>query len=308
MILTVCMSPSVDVTIELDSLNIGKVNVVKNKTLSFTGKAINVAIGVARLGAQAYATGFMYNENGAMFERALDKEGVGFSFVWNSGRVRENYKCIDQKSMLTEINDVGGQVGNEKLVELLQMIRNFSSRSDVTVISGGLPRGVDAGYYRELFRAVHPKSLKIADAEGAKLFAALEAGIDLVKPNLEELEETLGREFRDKEDILSGCREFLDRGAKIVLLSLGKDGAIITNGTKNYYCKSINVAVNSTVGAGDGMVAAAANMLQQGAPLQEILRAGVAAGTATVTTFGTVSFTKNKYDEIFSGLEVTEFA
>ncbi len=308
MILTVCMSPSVDVTIELDSLNIGKVNVVKNKTLSFTGKAINVAIGVARLGAQAYATGFMYNENGAMFERALDKEGVGFSFVWNSGRVRENYKCIDQKSMLTEINDVGGQVGNEKLVELLQMIRNFSSRSDVTVISGGLPRGVDAGYYRELFRAVDPKSLKIADAEGAKLFAALEAGIDLVKPNLEELGETLGREFRDKEDILSGCREFLDRGAKIVLLSLGKDGAIITNGTKNYYCKSINVAVNSTVGAGDGMVAAAANMLQQGAPLQEILRAGVAAGTATVTTFGTVSFTKNKYDEIFSGLEVTEFA
>lgn len=308
MILTVCMSPSVDVTIELDSLNIGKVNVVKNKTLSFTGKAINVAIGVARLGAQAYATGFMYNENGAMFERALDKEGVGFSFVWNSGRVRENYKCIDQKSMLTEINDIGGQVGNEKLVELLQMIRNFSSRSDVTVISGGLPRGVDAGYYRELFRAVDPKSLKIADAEGAKLFAALEAGIDLVKPNLEELEETLGREFRDKEDILSGCREFLDRGAKIVLLSLGKDGAIITNGTKNYYCKSINVAVNSTVGAGDGMVAAAANMLQQGAPLQEILRAGVAAGTATVTTFGTVSFTKNKYDEIFSGLEVTEFA
>ena len=150
--------------------------------------------------------------------------------------------------MRTESNDVGGQVGNEKLVELLQMIRNFSSRSDVTVISGGLPRGVDAGYYRELFRAVDPKSLKIADAEGAKLFAALEAGIDLVKPNLEELEETLGREFRDKEDILSGCREFLDRGAKIVLLSLGKDGAIITNGTKNYYCKSINVAVNSTVG------------------------------------------------------------
>ena len=293
------MSPSVDVTIELDSLNVGKVNIVKNKTLSFTGKAINVAIGVARLGAQAYATGFMYNENGAMFESALDKEGVGFSFVWNSGRVRENYKCIDQKSMLTEINDVGGQVGDEKLVELLQMIRNFSSRSEVTVISGGLPRGVDAGYYRELFKA---------DAEGAKLFASLEAGIDLVKPNLEELEETLGREFRDKSDMLSGCRELLDRGAKTVLLSLGKDGAVITNGTKNFYCKSINVAVNSTVGAGDGMVAAAAAQLQQGAPIEEILRAGVAAGTATVTTFGTVSFTKNKYDEILSGLEVTEFS
>lgn len=306
MILTVCMSPSVDVTIELDSLNVGKVNIVKNKTLSFTGKAINVAIGVARLGAEAFSTGFMYNDNGSMFERALDKEGVPFSFVWNGGRVRENYKCIDHKSMLTEINDVGGQVADEKLYELLHMIRNFSTRADVTVISGGLPRGVDPGYYREIFRAVDPHSLRIADTEGAKLFAALEAGIDLVKPNLEELQGTLGRELLDKDDVLAGCRELLDRGAKIVLLSLGKDGAIITNGTKNYYCKSINVAVNSTVGAGDGMVAAAATMLQKGADLPDILRAGVAAGTATVTTFGTISFTKNKYEEIYGGLTVKE--
>lgn len=307
MILTVCMSPSVDVTIELDQLNVGKVNIVKSKTLSFTGKALNVAIGIARLGGEAYATGFMYNENGAMFERALDKEGVPFAFVWNSGRVRENYKCIDKKSMLTEINDVGGQVAPEKLGELMHMIRNFSQRSDVTVISGGLPRGVDTNYYRELFRSVDPHSLRIADTEGAKLFAALEAGIDLVKPNIEELQGTLGREFKDKNDMLAGCHELLDRGAKIVLLSLGKDGAVITNGTKNYYCKSINVAVNSTVGAGDGMVAAAATMLQKGADLPEILRAGVAAGTATVTTFDTISFTKSKYEEIFESLSVTEF-
>ena len=306
MILTVCMSPSVDVTIELDSLNVGKVNVVKSKTLSFTGKALNVAIGVARLGGEAYATGFMYNENGGAFESAIDKEGVGFSFVWNSGRVRENYKCIDKRSMLTEINDVGGQVGEDKLYELLQMIRNFSARSAVTVISGGLPRGVDAGYYRELFRAVDSRSLKVADTEGAKLFAALEAGVDLVKPNIDELQSTLGREFKNKEDLLAGCRELLDRGAKKVLLSLGKDGAVITDGTKNYYCRSINVAVNSTVGAGDGLVAAAANMLQQGADMPDVLRAGVAAGTATVTTFGTISFTKNKYEEIFKSLQVTE--
>ncbi len=306
MILTVCMSPSVDVTIELDQLNVGKVNVVKSKTLSFTGKALNVAIGVARLGGEAYATGFMYNENGAMFERALDKEGVPFAFVWNSGRVRENYKCIDKRSMLTEINDVGGQVASEKLGELLHMIRSFSQRSDVTVISGGLPRGVDTAYYRELFRAVDSHSLRIADTEGAKLFAALEAGVDLVKPNLEELQETLGREFKDKEDLLAGCRELLDRGAKVVLLSLGKDGAVITDGSKNYFCRSINVAVNSTVGAGDGMVAAAATMLQKGADLPDILRAGVAAGTATVTTFDTISFTKSKYEEIFESLTVTE--
>lgn len=306
MILTVCLSPSVDVTIELDSLNVGKVNLVKSKTLSFTGKAINVAIGIARLGGEALATGFMYNENGQMFIDALDREGVRFSFVWNSGRVRENYKCIDKRSMLTEINDVGDRVEGEKLVELLHMIRSSSAQAGVTVISGSLPRGVDDSYYRDLFRSVDPKSLRIVDTEGERLLSALEAGVDLVKPNLEELENTLGRRLKSRTEMLSGCRELLDRGAKMVLLSLGRDGAILTNGTKNYYCKSINVAVNSTVGAGDAMVAAVANLMQQGAELPDILRAGVAAGTAAVTTFGTVSFAKEKYEEILSGLKVSE--
>lgn len=306
MILTVCMSPCTDVTIELDSFNIGKTNVVKSKTLSFGGKALNVAVGVTRLGGEAFATGLMYNENGYMFENALDKEGVKFRFVWNKGRARENYKFIDSRSMLTEVNDVGEAVTKEKTQEVLATVRELSARSNITVLSGGLPRGIADSYYGELSRVVDSKSLKIVDAVGGRLFAALEAGADLVKPNLDELENALGRHIQDKEDMLSGCYELLDRGAKRVLLSLGKQGAVITDGTKNYYCKSVNVAVNSTVGAGDGMVAAAAMTLEQDAPLSEILRAGVAAGTATVMTTGQVSFTKEKYEEVIANLRVIE--
>ncbi|MBQ8295242.1 MAG: hexose kinase [Clostridia bacterium] len=295
-----------DVTIELDSLNVGKTNVVKSKSLSFGGKGLNVAIGVRRLGGDSYATGIMYNENGYMFENALDKEGVPFTFVWNKGRVRENYKFIDKRAMLTEVNDVGEEVTKEKLDEMLTMVRMQSARSDVTVLSGGLPRGASPDYYGQLAQAVDPKALKIVDAEGARLFSAMGVGVDLVKPNLDELENTLGRHIENKEDMLKGCYELLDRGAKRVLLSLGKQGAVLTDGTESYYCKSLNVAVNSTVGAGDGMVAAAALKLEQGAPLPEILRAGVAAGTATVMTVGQVSFTKEKYYEVMTNLHVSK--
>ena len=151
------------------------------------------------------------------------------------------------------------------------------------------------------------RSLRIADTEGARLLAALGAGVDLVKPNRQELEQSLGKELGNREDVLSACRELVERGAKTVLLSLGKDGAVITDGVRACYSKSINVAVNSTVGAGDAMVAAAAVMMEQGADLPDILRAGVAAGTAAVTTLGTTSFARKKYDEIFAGLSVTEF-
>ena len=306
MILTVCMSPCIDVTIELDSLNIGKTNVVKSKTLSFGGKALNVAIGVTRLGGNAFATGFMYNENGYMFENALNKEGVSFRFVWNKGRARENYKFIDSRAMLTEVNDVGEAVSKEKLGEVLTTVREISAQSSITVLSGGLPRGVEESYYGNLARAVDSKSLKIVDTSGNRLCSAIAEGADLIKPNIDELENTLGRKIQDKDDMLAGCYELIDRGAKRVLLSLGKQGAVITDGRKNYYCKSLNVAVNSTVGAGDGMVAAAAMALKEDAPLSEILRAGVAAGTATVMTTGQVSFTKDKYEEVMSNLRVSE--
>ncbi len=306
MILTVCMSPCTDITIELDSLNIGKTNIVKSKKITFGGKGLNVAIGISRLGGESYATGLMYNENGYMFERELDKEGVPFRFIWNKGRARENYKFIDSRSMLTEVNDVGAEISKEKANEVLAMVRMISREASVTVVSGGLPRGVDASFYGELVKAVDDRSLKIVDASGERLFYALEEGVDMVKPNLDELENTLGRRIESKEDMLAGCYELIARGAKRVLLSLGKQGAVLTDGKKNYYCKSLNVAVNSTLGAGDGMVAAAAMELAKNAPLSEILRAGVAAGTATVMTTGKTSFTKEKFEEVIANLRIVE--
>lgn len=306
MILTVCMSPCMDVTIELDSFNVGKTNVAKSKSITFGGKALNVAIGVRRLQGESYATGIMYNENGYAFENALDKEGVPFTFVWNKGRVRENYKFIDRRAMLTEVNDVGEAVSKEKAEEVLAMVRMLSAKNKVSVISGGLPRGLAEDFYGKLVGAVAPTCKKIVDATGERMFSALKQGVDLVKPNLDELEHTLGRRIQSKDDMLSACYELLDRGAQRVLLSLGKEGAVITDGTRNYYCKSINVAMNSTVGAGDGMVAAAALRLAEDAPLCEILRSGVAAGTATVMTVGKVSFAKETYEEVLSNLRVKE--
>ncbi len=306
MILAVCMSPCLDITIELDALNVGQTNVVKNRSVSFGGKGLNVAIGVSRLGGEVFATGLMYNENGYAFESALDKEGVNFTFVWNKGRVRENYKFIDSRSMLTEVNDLGGEITKDKAEEILEMVRMLSAKKQVAVISGGLPRGLAPSFYGELVRAVDKNALRVVDATGERLFSAVGEGVDLIKPNIDELQNALGRHITDKGEMLSACYELLDRGAKRVLLSLGKEGAVITDGTRSYHCKSINVAVNSTVGAGDGMVAAASLMLQQGAPLSEILRAGVAAGTATVMTTGTVSFAKEQYDEVLSSLRVTE--
>ena len=306
MILTVCLSPSIDVNMEVDSLSVGKANKIINKKTFYTGNAINIAIGLAHLNASVFATGFMYEDNGTQFEHDLHREGVSYRFVWNKGRVGENYKIIDRRSMLTEISDASSEITDENRDELIKLVANYSKHCEGVVISGALPKGMSADYYNKILSVVPNSVNKIVDVYGESLIEALKCGVNLVKPNIAELEDTLKRKITTKEDMLLGCRQILDMGAKYVLLSLGYRGAVITDGNKSYYCKSINVAMNSTIGAGGGMVAGATNALLKGGSMQDILRCGIAAGTATVTSPDIISFAKSKYEDILSTLTVKE--
>lgn len=306
MILTVGMSPCVDVTVRLNNFALGKTNVAGEKIVTYAGKANNVALGVSRLGGAAFVTGFMYNENGSLFEKALDKEGIPFSFIWNPGRVRENYKFIDGKGVLTEVNEEGREVAGEKLRDLLDFVRVQAAKSEAAVISGGAPKGTPASFYKDLVTAAKGAKIVAADTYGDRLKAALEAGVDLIKPNLDELSATLGGEFSARNEQLAGARALAKAGAKHVLLSLGGEGSILTDGEETYYAEGVRVAVESTVGAGDAMLAAATKSLAEGLPLAEILRRAAAAGTASVTERNDPSFKKETYDKIYALTKVTK--
>ena len=306
MILTVGMSPCVDVTVRLNKFALGKTNVAGEKIVTYAGKANNVALGVSRLGGAAFVTGFMYNENGSLFEKALDKEGIPFSFIWNPGRVRENYKFIDGKGVLTEVNEEGREVAGEKLRDLLDFVRVQAAKSEAAVISGGAPKGTPASFYKDLVTAAKGAKIVAADTYGDRLKAALEAGVDLIKPNLDELSATLGGEFSARNEQLAGARALAKAGANHVLLSLGGEGSILTDGEETYYAEGVRVAVESTVGAGDAMLAAATKSLAEGLPLAEILRRAAAAGTASVTERNDPSFKKETYDKIYALTKVTK--
>lgn len=306
MILTVCLSPSIDVNMEVDSLSVGKANRIISKKTFFTGNAINIAIGLAHLGAPVFATGFMYEDNGTQFEHELHREGVSYRFIWNKGRVGENYKIVDRRSMLTEVSDASSEITAGNQEELIKLISKYSANCEGIVVSGALPKGMKAEYYNKILSAVPNTVPKIVDADGESLVQALKCGVKLVKPNLEELEKTLNKKITTKDDMLNGCREILNKGAEYVLLSLGITGAIITDGRKTYYCRSLKVPLNSTMGAGGAMVAAATDSLLKGATMEDILRCGIAAGTAAIISHDSISFEKSKYDAILSTLTVEE--
>lgn len=293
-----------DCTIELDNLNVGMLNRISNKVETYSGKALNVAMGVARLKEKSFATGFMFENNGKMFEQTLEREGVAHKFVWNKGSVRVNYKIIDKRSMLTEINDKGDEVSEEKQRELIDLVKVLAKDCDIAVMSGSLPKGVNAEFYGEVLKNVPASVKKVVDTEKANLEFAVKENLYMVKPNLRELENIAGDTLSSKYDILKASYALLNKGVKMVMVSLGSEGAILTDGIKSFYCKSANVAVNSTVGAGDSMLASACVQIEKGADMEELLRCSVAAGTAAITTSGTNLFYKDKYEEIYNKIYV----
>ena len=301
MILTICPNPSIDCTIELDSLNVGKLNRVDNKVETYSGKALNVSVGIARLGEKCFATGFMFDAHARLFEQVLDRENVSHDFVYNKGCARTNYKIIDKRSMLTEINDRGEAVSKDKQAELIEKVKLLAPDYDIAVMSGSLPKGVEPTFYGEVLSVI-PKNVKvIIDAEKSNTLSALDSReIFMVKPNLRELEEFTGANIHTLQDMVKASRKYFDKGVKFVLISLGSEGAVLTDGTDSYFCKSASVAVNSTVGAGDSMVSAVCVGLEKGVNMPELLRMATAAGTAAVTTSGTNLFYKDKYKEIYS--------
>lgn len=306
MILSISLCPCVEVNMEVDNLSVGKINKIKSKRVFMTGKALNVATGIARLGGDSFATGFMYEDNGRQFEQELHKEGVTYKFVWKEGRVREEYKFIDRRSMMTQVVDEATRLTQSDGEKLLKVVKELSSNCRAVIISGDCPLGLSDDYMCKLIKSVPDNVLKIVDTDGSKLLKLVGCGVDLVKPNLEEIQVALKTKITDKDSMIRACKMLVKAGAKRVLLSLGKNGAVLCDSERTLFGTSLNVAMNSTAGAGDAMVAAATKALCDGCGDEDILKRGVAAGTASVTLPDSISFMKTKYEEILKIMSVKE--
>jgi len=220
------------------------------------------------------------------------------------GAVRINTKIISMPQMtLTEINEKGSPVGYDKQFELIESVRSLSKSASFVVFSGSLPPGADDSFYYKAGKAVEGGCKIAVDTEGEKLLKTLKLKPALIKPNIYELEKASGVNIQNNDDILYACNILYNKGARLVLVSTGSDGAIIYNGKEAYYAKAPKVEVKSTVGAGDSMVAAACIAIDLGYCIEAVLKSAVAAGTASVIKEGTELFTRADYDSIFPLVE-----
>ena len=307
MITTICLNPCFDKTVSVERLQPGQVNRIREARVDLGGKGINVAVVARRLGLDVQCLGIMGEDGAAELTALMDREGLRHRFMTVPGHVRTNMKVYSLDGQgVTELNEPGTPVTVDALNRFVQIAEAEKKESDMIVLTGSLPPGCPEGTYRDLLRSLDRKKC-ILDTEGKELeLAAKGAHPFLIKPNLREMEATLGIELRTMRAIRDAALLFVRLGVQHSVVSMGAMGAMYISADKTLFAPSLRVETKSTVGAGDAMIGGMLLGYEIEKDMAKAFRYGIAAGAASVMTEGTQLIVRSDFDKLLDQVRVQE--
>jgi 1-phosphofructokinase len=250
---------------------------------------VNVAQAIKRFGLPVCALGLVAGRNGRFILEALSAAGIPADFITVPGETRVNLKIHDPvKGTETELNEPGFSVPPERLAEMRRKIEAYAPRCEVMVFSGSLPLDAPPETFGDFITIAKNCGAKcILDTAGAALRHGLAAGPCLIKPNRAEVEGLLQKPLRTSHELAEAARTLIAMGTQQVVISLGAEGALGATQDEVLIARPPAVKVQSSIGAGDTMVAVLAFALVEGMPFRQAFRLAVAASAATVAMEGT---------------------
>ena len=299
MIYTLTFSTSLDYYIDIPVFTPGEINRSSKEKFEPGGKGINVSLILKELNFESIALGFAAGFTGDELEKILVQKGIKTDFVRTAGNTRINIKI--NSSLESAINTTAPSINEEEISLLFQKLQKLNG-GDILCIGGNVPRTLPIDIYVKIMQSLNNRNIKIiVDATGDLLLSTLPYHPFLIKPNQEELEEIMKRKLTTPEEIIESAYSLIQMGAQNVVVSLGKDGAIMVDENDNIYIKpALEGEFKSSVGAGDSLVAGfIAGYLNNG-NYEDALELGIAAGTATA--FSDYLSSKDKILEIFNRL------
>ncbi|MBD1390740.1 1-phosphofructokinase [Neiella sp. HB171785] len=254
-IITVTLNPALDLTGNLSELVLGQVNGVTHASLRAAGKGINVASVLAQFGHQVTVTGFLGRDNDRDFCQLFSSLGMIDAFIRVDGKTRTNIKLAERSGRVSDINFPSFNVSGAEQQRLLNKLTTLADGNCLVVIAGSLPDGVEPNYMVELISCAKAVGAQVyVDTSGAALKAALTSEADLFKPNLDELAQVLGV-TAETERVVLAAKNILASNQQSLVLSAGADVLYSWGELGQFHCQPPEVRVESTVGAGDTLVA-----------------------------------------------------
>jgi 6-phosphofructokinase 2 len=288
MIYTITLNPALDRTIWIERIRDDVSNRILEEHSFAGGKSIDVSKVLKNFGVDNIALGFVGGFAGRELEGRLLNEGIQTDFIRVSGETRTNI-VIHEKETGRQLafNARGPEIRPDEMMQLVEQIETLPCPAIVT-IGGSLPLGVSPEIYRKIIALVKKCDTKVfLDVDGEALRIGIKAQPTVIKPNIHELSELVGKELKSMDEIIAAAREINRQGVEIVLVSMGAKGILLVTKGREYLAVPPAVKVESTIGAGDSAVAGFISGMVRGKELKEALIYAASAGTATTLSQGT---------------------
>ena len=293
-IVTIGLSPAWDRTIEVQNINWGQHKVISTVKIIPAGKALNINRALAQMGQKSVAAGLWGQDDWNEMKQATAdlKNFVQARFTKAKGATRENITIIDiVKKHEIHLRGKSNLADEKSLSDLNGNLQKIITKNSICIFAGALPSGRLLKKAVRLIETAKKKGAKVViDTLGTALKKATAAGgLFVIKPNIEELGELIGRKMpNERNAIIAAAKKLLNK-TKFVLVSRAQKGAILigrdTVLSARYTGRKHDVY--NTVGCGDFLLAGFIGELGKTGNLKKALEKGLKAATAKA--FGRLS-------------------
>jgi 6-phosphofructokinase 2 len=289
-IVTLTMNPSLDINSSVEHVIADRKLRCKPSSYEPGGGGINVSRAIQRLGGNSSALYPAGGTFGQMLQNLLDQEGISHCPIPIEEPTRESLTILEESSgRQFRFGMPGPTLRETEWKRCLGTLVALDVKPNYLVASGSLPPGAPEDFYAQLAQIASGFGARlIVDTSGEPLRLASQAGVYLLKPNMNEMESLIGREIKNELELEEMARELVEKGlSEVMIISLGAGGALMVSKDGCEHVRAPTVPIKSRVGAGDSMVAGIVLSLANGNPLRDAVDFGVAAGAAAVITPGT---------------------
>ncbi len=307
MIAVAGLNTAIDKLLDVGTLTPGQVLRAGDVHVWPGGKGVHVATCAAALDQQVRLTGLVDDAHREWFAAWLRDRHVEFHGVDTPTPIRSCLAIRESAGRITEILEAGPEIEAEVAEAAFHTAVSVCRKASIAVLSGSLPPGMPVDAYRGIVAAL-PNTRVLVDASGDALRQAITASPFAVKPNRTEAEELTGMCIGSPTSAAAAARTLVDSGVRLVVISLGAEGAVACwDGRACHFTPPV-VAASNEVGAGDCLLGAVAAALARGDAIVDALRLGVAAGTAKVLCFETGGVRRGDIDALLPAVQVTWLA
>lgn len=288
MIVSVTANTSMDYVVFIKEL-------VPNATIRATrmvesigGKPTDASWILGELGVPSYALGFSAGMNGERIKEFLHSRGVTTDFIPVGGESRRNLILISEEGWQTAITTNSLIIGEDHLALMREKYVAALDTATLVILGGTLPYGMTPAFYTDYIALAHERAIPVIfDAAEPNLSAGLASRPTYIKPNKDELSGFLGRRVESLADAYQAGRAIYEQYGTITVITLGGEGGLAVLPDRAYHIPIIPVEVVNAAGAGDAVLAGLGYAVAKKLPIEDGLRVGFGAATATVTMAGT---------------------